>query len=434
MQYTSATEEEFVENHAHDVGSGGMFLRSTAPLPPGTLVAFEIRLAGEQAIIAGVGRVVWKRDTPDGQRPAGMGVKFIDVDDPSQEVLDRLLAASKGAPSEYEQPKAASAERARTVLGLGSAVAPPRPVSAPDTRSRTQLGIAPAVSAPVPVKDKPIDRSATHLGLAPPVAPAALIMGDQSSPSVNLPPPRPVSTSEIDGEWGEPARARPPEPAAVAAPVAAPVAVMPAEPAPAPPALHLEPAARVEPAVHVEPPEETAPPSSPVVPEPAPRPQSVRPSARRALEDDDDDVVLPRKRLWPWVLLLLIGAAGAVYHYREALHRAGLPLIPTLPLSGLTGRFTASPPPPAPISTPASLPSAPPARISLSASAAPPLVPAIPTSSAAGPLDAAASPASSARDAGRSPEAGAKSSAPPPHPSARPRPPKAAAPNTTNPF
>src|SRR5258708_26873685 len=92
VRYKSGTVDEFIENHGHDVSRGGIFIKTANPFPPGTLLKFEIRLASDQAVIAGVGRIVWKRDAggSNGERPAGMGVKFIKIDEPSKVVIDRL--------------------------------------------------------------------------------------------------------------------------------------------------------------------------------------------------------------------------------------------------------------------------------------------------------------------------------------------------------
>src|SRR4029077_15367813 len=92
VRYKSATVDEFIENHSHDVSKGGLFIKTPTPFPPGTLLKFEIRIAGDKAVIAGVGRVVWKREpTSSGaERPAGMGVKFIKIDENSRAVIDKL--------------------------------------------------------------------------------------------------------------------------------------------------------------------------------------------------------------------------------------------------------------------------------------------------------------------------------------------------------
>jgi uncharacterized protein (TIGR02266 family) len=103
VRYKSATVDEFIDNHSHDVSRGGIFTKTQSPFVPGTLLKFEIRLAQDQAVISGVGRVVWKREPPIApERPAGMGVKFIKLDDPSKAVIERLMAAKADAGRAYE--------------------------------------------------------------------------------------------------------------------------------------------------------------------------------------------------------------------------------------------------------------------------------------------------------------------------------------------
>lgn len=144
VRYKSATLDEFIEHHSHDVSRGGMFIKTVSPFPPGTLLKIEVRIAGDQRVMQGVGRVVWKRESGEAQdgAPAGMGVKFIKIDDASRSVIDQLVAKSGGAVSAFdkgagEQPAAAAptpapapaataeapklgAMRKATMIGLGS--------------------------------------------------------------------------------------------------------------------------------------------------------------------------------------------------------------------------------------------------------------------------------------------------------------------------
>jgi uncharacterized protein (TIGR02266 family) len=152
VRYKSATVDEFIEHHSHDVSRGGIFIKTPSPFPPGTLLKFEIRIQDEQSVLAGVGRVVWKRDAgePGLESPAGMGVKFIKIDDKSKGLIQRLVesqpegtasafeagkdgsgagsddVASDDATKKIENPAAAgaavkpAAKRASTMLGLGS--------------------------------------------------------------------------------------------------------------------------------------------------------------------------------------------------------------------------------------------------------------------------------------------------------------------------
>lgn len=104
VRYKSATVAEFMENHSYDVSRGGLFIKTPSPFPPGTLLKFEVRIAEEQKVMMGVGRVTWKRDTDLGpDKPAGMGVKFIKLDPTSTELIGNLVAARSGAEAGFEE-------------------------------------------------------------------------------------------------------------------------------------------------------------------------------------------------------------------------------------------------------------------------------------------------------------------------------------------
>jgi uncharacterized protein (TIGR02266 family) len=171
VRYKSATVDEFIDNHSHDVSKGGLFIKTSSPFPPGTLLKFEIRIAGDKAVIAGVGRVVWKRETSQAgpEVPAGMGVKFIKIDDASRAVIDKLVESRGEGRNAYDE----GTSDAEAQEGA-SAAAP----------SQSQVGgVPPAVAGPAP-------------GVAPVVAPvvarAAVPVGLSSLPTRDLRPVGPV--------------------------------------------------------------------------------------------------------------------------------------------------------------------------------------------------------------------------------------------------
>ncbi len=137
VRYKSATVDEFLDNQSHDVSVGGVFVKTSAPFAPGTLLKFEIRIAQESSVIAGVGRVVWKREPTQvaSDRPAGMGVKFIKIDDAARRTIDRLVTeALSGA------AVAAAPQDAPTVAGF-----------LPDLEDSQPAAVVKAVPAPKPV-------------------------------------------------------------------------------------------------------------------------------------------------------------------------------------------------------------------------------------------------------------------------------------------
>src|SRR5262249_35241040 len=104
VRYKSVTVDEFIEHHSHDVSRGGIFIKTPSPFLPGTLLKFEIRIADDKPMLQGVGRVVWKREPagagPD--KPAGMGVKFIKVDEASRALINRLVISKGTATSPFD--------------------------------------------------------------------------------------------------------------------------------------------------------------------------------------------------------------------------------------------------------------------------------------------------------------------------------------------
>ena len=53
VRYKSATVDEFIEHHSHDVSRGGIFIKTPSPFLAGTLLKFEIRIADDKAMLAG---------------------------------------------------------------------------------------------------------------------------------------------------------------------------------------------------------------------------------------------------------------------------------------------------------------------------------------------------------------------------------------------
>src|SRR6185503_9882722 len=146
VRYKSATVDEFIEHHSHDVSRGGIFIKTPSPFPPGTLLKFEIRIQDEQSVLAGVGRVVWKRETNEASAdlPAGMGVKFIKIDDKSKGLIQRLVEtqAQQGGTSAYEAGKGgdgagADESPAETPAPAAAATPAPAPVAAAPAAAAT---------------------------------------------------------------------------------------------------------------------------------------------------------------------------------------------------------------------------------------------------------------------------------------------------------
>jgi uncharacterized protein (TIGR02266 family) len=206
VRYKSATVDEFIENHSHDVSKGGLFVKTPTPFPPGTLLKFEIRLAGDKSVISGVGRVVWKREptSAGAEKPAGMGVKFIKIDDASRAIIDRLITQKADAGSAYtsEEPMEDVPAHPSTLRGL-TAAQPVEPTEAPG-RSPVNVPAAPGggvARLPVPpaaAGAAPTAGSATAKGgPPPPVAKSPLGGGTLAGPRPTGVPAVPGSSPKL---------------------------------------------------------------------------------------------------------------------------------------------------------------------------------------------------------------------------------------------
>jgi uncharacterized protein (TIGR02266 family) len=185
VRYKSATVAEFMENHSYDVSRGGFFIKTPSPFPPGTLLKFEVRIAEEQKVMMGVGRVTWKRDVDSGpEKPAGMGVKFIKLDDESTRMIGELIEKREGAEAGFEEGARES--------GVTVSAPPPPPV---ESRSDPDKSVI--------AHTADILRSALDAARTPSGKPAAGEDDDRSTLPTSVPtssvrkpsaPPRPTTS------------------------------------------------------------------------------------------------------------------------------------------------------------------------------------------------------------------------------------------------
>jgi uncharacterized protein (TIGR02266 family) len=148
VRYTSATVDDFIEHHALDVSARGIYIKTERDIPLGTLIEFDVRIAANQTVLAGAGRVMWIRDaraaTPE--RPPGIGVRFIELDEASKAVLDQLLEQRKDAGQRYMEEAEVAMSRVPTPPPSGTVVersAPSLPPPAPQPGRRSSRPKAP---------------------------------------------------------------------------------------------------------------------------------------------------------------------------------------------------------------------------------------------------------------------------------------------------
>jgi CRP/FNR family cyclic AMP-dependent transcriptional regulator len=85
---------DFINGYIDNIGSGGLFIKTTEPLPVGTLVDLEFNLPQTDQIVHSKARVIWTRPESMSTEkvPPGMGTEFIDMDPKERELLKRYLA------------------------------------------------------------------------------------------------------------------------------------------------------------------------------------------------------------------------------------------------------------------------------------------------------------------------------------------------------
>ena len=82
----------FSIEYSANVSTSGMFVKTTSPKPVGSIFIFEIWLGSERKLVHGLGEVVWVRDAEEApDRPAGMGVSYVKLDDESRRAIGRIV-------------------------------------------------------------------------------------------------------------------------------------------------------------------------------------------------------------------------------------------------------------------------------------------------------------------------------------------------------
>ncbi|MBN1653985.1 MAG: PilZ domain-containing protein [Deltaproteobacteria bacterium] len=111
-RYRSPLFFEYVNERCYDLSQGGMFIKSSNPVNPGTLLKLECVVNDGPEKIRGVARVVWVRRADLAQGPAGMGVKFIKLEPGSEKLIERIIEKA-GSLSTTADADAAVAQQER---------------------------------------------------------------------------------------------------------------------------------------------------------------------------------------------------------------------------------------------------------------------------------------------------------------------------------
>jgi molecular chaperone DnaK len=159
----------FLSDFSANVSPGGMFIRTRTPQPAGTVLEFEFRLGDGFELIRGRGEVVWTRAEDEGPaRPAGMGLRFLELSQGSKELIYRIVDhhiqqggtpfdVTQGPPDPIPPPPAPAPLPPLPPLRFDPAPTPPPAAAAPSPRL-----------TPSPLPPPPSPQAPPAPSLAPP--------------------------------------------------------------------------------------------------------------------------------------------------------------------------------------------------------------------------------------------------------------------------
>lgn len=93
---------EFLSAYSGNISGGGIFIRTQEPLPLNHAIRLRFTLPGVNHQFDCHGIVVWANPSPKKSfLPAGMGVKFVDMDAEAKKLIDEFIkkAAAPGGPA-----------------------------------------------------------------------------------------------------------------------------------------------------------------------------------------------------------------------------------------------------------------------------------------------------------------------------------------------
>ena len=94
------TPNAFIKSYLHDIGTGGLFIKTNDPLDHGEKFGLKIGLPDNEKELELLCEVAWvhkeERVTVKGKFPPGMGVKFLN---PPKEAIDRIISVLSRTPT-----------------------------------------------------------------------------------------------------------------------------------------------------------------------------------------------------------------------------------------------------------------------------------------------------------------------------------------------
>lgn len=99
VQFRFNTFEDFLAEYSVNISPGGIFIHTEEPQAEGSVIYLQFSLKDGSRLIEGMGKVV-RVNPPPGEKdkPAGMGIEFVNFDDESMQLINEICAARTGVP------------------------------------------------------------------------------------------------------------------------------------------------------------------------------------------------------------------------------------------------------------------------------------------------------------------------------------------------
>lgn len=92
INFKSASD--FFRAYIGNLGTGGLFIKTTQRVPAGTMLNLEFNLPDSENLIQVRGKVVWARsqEESDEKKPPGLGIQFVEMNSEDAKVLRNYIA------------------------------------------------------------------------------------------------------------------------------------------------------------------------------------------------------------------------------------------------------------------------------------------------------------------------------------------------------
>jgi CRP/FNR family transcriptional regulator, cyclic AMP receptor protein len=95
INFKSASD--FFRAYIGNLGTGGLFIKTTQTIPAGTILNLEFNLPDSDHFIQAKGKVIWARSKgeSDERKPPGLGIQFVDMNSEDNQRLRNYIATFK---------------------------------------------------------------------------------------------------------------------------------------------------------------------------------------------------------------------------------------------------------------------------------------------------------------------------------------------------